>query len=334
MHDEISGLKADLIPDSQPDTISDTMPESISDPMIGSRIDPFGRPVRSIRISVTDTCDLSCYYCHNEGQTPNGNLMSPEEIERILKISSKIGIRKVKLTGGEPLLRKDILDIVERASIHMGEVSITTDGTRLSELAQSLKQAGLARVNVSLDTFDPARYERITGKNVLSIVLEGIHEAVRTGLDPVKINIVALPDSTPEDLLATIQGVWDLGAVPQLIELVRKDDNFTSLSGMESAIAAKALGVKERRIHRRRKYVMLDGEGVERELELVRPMHNTEFCANCTRLRVTSGGMIKPCLMHNEDLVDILTPIRNGAGDDELVALFEEAIGYRKPYWK
>lgn len=283
---------------------------------------------------MTDTCDLNCYYCHNEGQEPNGNLMTPAEIERILEIARILGLTKVKFTGGEPLLRNDIIEIIQRAKTKMDEVSLTTHGARLSDCAAALKNAGLARVNVSLDSFDPERYREITGKDTLTAVLDGINQAVKVGLDPVKVNIVALPDSTTDDLLTTVRATWEMGAVPQLIELVSKGKTRSSLGEVEDWFTRNAFRIHERDIHKRRRYMIRDEDGNENEVEIVRPMHNSEFCTNCTRLRVTSGGMIKPCLMHNEGTIDVLTSIRNGGDDNELLDLFKQAIHNRRPYWK
>lgn len=259
--------------------------------------------------------------------------MTPEEIGWILKVAKSLGITKLKITGGEPLLRDDIIEIVRRAKFHMNEVSLTTDGTRLAAYAEDLKDAGLARANVSLDSFHAKRFEQITGQDMLPAVLDGIRKAVAVGLEPVKVNIVALPDSTKEDLLATVRGAWELGAVPQLIELVSKNGNGTSLLQLETWMTTNATRVIERDIHKRRRYIIPDEWGNEKEVEIVRPMHNTKFCANCTRIRVTSGGLIKPCLMHNEGTIDILTAIRRNADDAELISLFEQAIGNRRPYW-
>ena len=153
--------------------------------------DTFGRPVRSMRLSVTAKCDLSCSYCHNEGQVDPGREMSVEEIDRLLEIAHLSGINKVKLTGGEPLIRTDIIDIVRVASKWMEEVSMTTNGTHLASLSSELKSAGLKRVNISLDSHDADKYKEATGFDKLHDVLEGIRMAVEAGLEPVKVNIVA-----------------------------------------------------------------------------------------------------------------------------------------------
>ena len=296
--------------------------------------DFYGRPVKSIRISVTEDCNLNCFYCHNEGQLPSKTIMSPEEIEQILSIAEMLGIRDVKFTGGEPLLREDIIDIIRRASKHMKDVSLTTNGTLLAPMAKKLYDAGLNRINVSLDSSDREKYKKITGKDMLDKVLDGISAAVEAGLYPVKVNIVALSDDI-EDMMKTVKDVWRMGAMPQIIELVNVGETTSpNILRIEKFIASRAIKVRERNMHRRKIYTLKDDNGCPREVEIVRPMHNTEFCANCTRIRVTSGGMLKPCLMHNQGLVDILTPLRKGAGREELVMLFKKAIMNRFPYWR
>lgn len=296
--------------------------------------DPYGRPVKSIRISVTEDCNLNCIYCHNEGQPPSKTIMFPEEIEKILSIARMFGIRDVKFTGGEPLLRKDIIDIVKLATKHMDDVSLTTNGTLLAPIAEKLRGAGLNRINISLDSSDRKKYKEITGKDMLEQVLNGINAAVAVGLYPVKVNIVALSDNI-NDLMKTVRDVWKMNAMPQIIELVNMGNiNHSNILHVEEFIASQAIKVRERNMHRRKVYTLEDDNGCPKEIEIVRPMHNTEFCARCTRIRVTSGGLLKPCLMHNQGLVDILTPLREGKEMEELVALFERAIMNRFPYWR
>jgi len=297
--------------------------------------DPFGREIKNIRISLNDECNLHCYYCHHEGQQQATGTMKPPEIKKVLMLSRKLGITKVKFTGGEPLLRDDILEIIGDACILMDDISVTTNGTFPPDLAVKLREAGLSRINISLDTIDRQRYESITGEDRLSEVLNFIKTCVSTGLFPVKINIVWLADSSHEDLMRTVNRVWMLGAKPQLIQLVDIDDEGrTGFSEIEKKIANRAVAVKKRTMHRRKIYSLKDQDGNLKEIEVVRPMHNTEFCENCSRIRLTSNGYLKPCLMHNSGLVNILGPMREGAKENELMELFKSAIDNRYPYWR
>lgn len=253
--------------------------------------------------------------------------MTVEEIDKIMEIAGNLDINKVKITGGEPLIRKDIIDIVRVCAKHMDEVSMTTNGVLLAPMAPQLKEAGLDRVNVSLDTFDPKLYSELTGYHMLEEVLSGIKAAIEADLTPVKLNIVVLPIYKPEELYGIVKKVWDLGAVPQLIEPI--GDDVKSIDAIEEYFSQKAHFMKERSMHRRKNYFFEEGK-----VEFVRPMHNKKFCKYCTRLRVASNGGLKPCLMHNEGVVDILKPIKEGKDNEILTKIFEEAINNRRPYWK
>ncbi len=297
--------------------------------------DNYGRPVKNIRISLLDECNLNCYYCHHEGQSASKITMTPEEIEKIIMIAEKLDIKKIKFTGGEPLIRNDIIDIIARASKYMDDVSMTTNGTLLAPLADELYNAGLTRINVSLDTLDKKRYKEISGTDKVDRVLAGIRTAVTAGLNPVKVNIVAFSDTGHDDLMRTVDEVWNLNAIPQIIELVDLNGVSSSdISHVEDFISSKAIKVRERNMHRRKIYTLETSNGELKEVEIVRPMHNTVFCANCSRIRVTNDGLLKPCLMHNNGLVDILTPLRRGASSEELIALFQKTVKNRVPYWR
>ncbi len=266
--------------------------------------------------------------------------MTPQEIERIVKVASNLGIKKVKLTGGEPTIRTDIVEIVKRIRSYVVDLSMTTNGTVMHRLAENLKAAGLDRVNISLDTLDREKYKKITGFDVLPWVLKGIEKSVKL-FKLVKLNMVVMRDLNHEEIWDMINYAAKIGAVLQLIEIeVPREMTeswffkryFYPLKPLEEEFAKKAVEIKERRLHRRRKYYIPTEEGIA-EVEVVRSMHNTVFCANCTRIRLTSDGYLKTCLLRRYDLVDILTPIRNGATDEELIEIFKQAIMLRQPYW-
>ena len=303
--------------------------------------DPYGRPVKSIRISVTQRCNLSCFYCHMEGERlqTNPTEMAPQEIERIVEVAASFGVDNVKLTGGEPLLRKDIKEIVKRISGVPGiiEVSMTTNGTLLEGAAGQLKEAGLTRVNVSLDTVKPETYRMITGFDLLDAVISGIREAVEVGLSPVKVNMVLMKGVNDDQVWEMVDFARENNLILQLIELEASKENLNEvymrrhldLAEIENELNRRAEKVIVREMHHRRKYLLREGV----EVEVVRPMHNTEFCQYCNRLRVTSDGKLKPCLFRDDNLVDILGPIRRGAKEADLRKLFLEAVRRRKPYF-
>jgi len=288
--------------------------------------DPFNRPVTNLRISLTPQCNLSCIYCHREGEKRPGEQISAAEIAEILRIAAQFGIQSVKFTGGEPLLRPDLVDIVGSVPPEM-ESSITTNGTLLADLAADLRKAGLRRVNVSLDSLDRETYRKITGVDRLGDVLEGITAALDAGLTPIKLNMVILKginDREIDNFLAFVRGNRHL--VLQLIELMNFN-NCTShgdLDGVEQDLAARSSQIITRRMHHRKKYCL---EGAE--VEVVRPLHNTEFCGFCNRLRVTSDGKLKPCLLRTDNHIDI----RNKKGK-ELEELFRKAVALREPFYK
>jgi GTP 3',8-cyclase len=288
--------------------------------------DPFNRPVSNLRISLTPKCNLACIYCHREGEKKPEEPLGAPEIAEILKVAEHIGIRSVKFTGGEPMLRPDLLEIIQSVPDSM-ESSITTNGTCLAGLAADLKKAGLRRVNVSIDSLNHETYKKITGTDKLDDVLEGIYAAVETGLTPVKLNMVILAginDHEIDNFLAFVRGNRNL--VLQLIELMHFNEctNHGDLNLLEDSLAARSKQIITRRMHHRKKYC-LDGA----EVEVVRPLHNTEFCAFCNRLRVTSDGKLKPCLLRTDNHIDI-----RGKNGTELEALFEKAVSLREPFYK
>ncbi|HII98602.1 MAG TPA: GTP 3',8-cyclase MoaA [Methanoregula sp.] len=288
--------------------------------------DPFGRPVSNLRISLTPRCNFRCIYCHREGELRPETELTKEEIAEILRVSSKFGIRSVKFTGGEPLLREDIVDIVRSVPAGM-ESSMTTNGTLLAKYAQDLKDAGMKRVNVSIDSINPETFRKITGFDQLGDVLEGMQAALDAGLTPIKINMVVLEginDHEIDDFLSYIRGNRNL--VLQLIELMdfNSCDHHSKLDGLEDSLASRSKQIITRRMHHRKKYC-LDGA----EVEVVRPRHNSEFCAFCNRLRVTSDGKLKPCLLRTDNHVDI-----RGKSGAELEDLFRKAVALREPFYQ
>jgi len=300
--------------------------------------DNCNRPVLNLRISLTQKCDKHCPYCHREGERNPSTVMAVDEIIRIVRIALSLGISRVKLTGGEPLLRKEIVEIVRGITGLEGltDLSLTTNGTHLKCLAKDLKAVGLVRVNVSLPTLDPDVYSSLMGGN-LQDAIEGVKAAVDAGLHPVKLNMLVLKNVNDSEIEKMIQFAAQTGAILQMIELepinlsnVYYERHHLGLDEIEQKLKKLASETRIRKyMQKRRVYILPKGK-----VELIRPIENTEFCANCTRLRVTSDGKLKPCLMRKDNLVDLLTPMRNGADDKKLTETFIEAIKKREPYWK
>lgn len=299
--------------------------------------DPYDRPINSLRISLTQRCNFDCFFCHREGEHDPHGEMTAQEIETIVEVAAGLGIRKVKLTGGEPMLRGDLVDIVARIKPHLDEVSMTTNASLLPGKACELKEAGLDRVNVSLHTLDGGAFEKITGVNQGSEVRDGIEEAVRCGLNPVKLNMVVMRGVNDSEVPAMIDYSRDVGAVLQLIEFQELEHGAEhydalhhDLTPLEGSLEKQAERVVEREMHHRRVYHLRGGA----QVEVVRPMHNSVFCAYCTRLRVTSDGHLKACLMRDDNLVPLVSLIREGASPGRLEEAFREAVARRRPFWR
>jgi cyclic pyranopterin phosphate synthase len=272
-------------------------------------------------------------------ERPKGNLgeeMTVDEIVRIVRIAVKLGISKIKLTGGEPLMRKDINEIVEGISAIEGlsDLSMTTNGTLLASSVEELHANGLKRLNISLPTVKTEVYNKLTGSNVEN-ALEGIKAAVEAGLHPVKLNMLVLKGINDYAVPEMVEFATETGTILQLIELEPINisteyysANHKSLEEYEEMLRQKAVSVETRRYMQNRRIYHLPDVNVE----VIRPTENAEFCMHCTRLRVTSDGKLKPCLMKNDNLVDVLTPIRKGAKDQELIELFKQANRNRQPF--
>jgi GTP 3',8-cyclase len=295
--------------------------------------DAYGRTVTDIRVSITKRCNFGCVYCHDEGLGPvarprsaHGEEMTPAEIERIVGAAREFGIRSVKFTGGEPLVRDDLEEIVARTVRQIPDVSLTTNGSMLAGRAEGLRDAGLKRVNVSVDTVDPEAFRSIR-KGALAPVLRGIREAVRLGLTPVKLNMVvfrATVDQIPEmiEFVGASEGL-KLQLIQFMPELVPHREWAVDIGEVRRWLEENATHVLVREMHHRRIYWFRGAE-----VELVDPVFNPEFCSNCHRIRVTHRGELKGCLNRNDDLV----PTR-GLDDEALRAAFRRVITQRVPYY-
>src|SRR2546422_6647596 len=255
-------------------------------------LDAFGREVTAIRISVTKRCNFGCIYCHDEGlgpvmkpRTPHGEEMSVEEIERVVRVAREFGIRSVKYTGGEPLVRLDMEEIVGRTVRHIPDVSMTTNGSMLGPRAEGLRAAGLKRVNVSIDALDPQAFRDIR-KGELAPVLRGIQRALEVGLKPVKLNMVLFQHTLPHvPAMIDFVGHGD-GLKLQLIqfmpELVGDRDWDVDVDGVKKWLAQRADKVLVREMHHRRIYLFNGAE-----VEGVDPGPNQRVCTIGLRIPVT-----------------------------------------------
>ncbi|MFC1872504.1 GTP 3',8-cyclase MoaA [Chloroflexota bacterium] len=297
--------------------------------------DSFQRPINYLRVSVTDRCNLRCIYCMPEQGvqlTAHENILSFEEIFSVIECAAAMGINKVRLTGGEPLVRKDITRLVRMiAGIKtIDDISLTTNGVLLSPLAEELKEAGLGRVNISLDTLQPKRFTEITRRGNLADVLAGVKAAQAAGLNPVKINTVVMAGINDDEITAFTEKTVHDGWHVRFIELMPSEANGGNTSRLVTTpdIIKRISAIGELTPAN-----ITAGNGPARYFQLseatgtigfITPI-SEHFCIKCNRLRLTADGKLRPCLM-NEMEVDLRQPLRNGAGQKELSELVKQAI--------
>ena len=301
-------------------------------------LDRFGRDVTELRVSVTPRCNLKCFFCHKEWDSSVTEI-GRDELLKTIEVARSFGVRRLKITGGEPLLRKDLPQIISAASSALEEVSITTNGTLLSGTSKAMKRAGLARANVNLPTLIPERYVKICGASLMDKVLEGINVASSEGI-PVKVNMVVLKGVNQDEIGSMMDFTSSFAGVLQLIELqpIPSDgatfrEFHSDLTPIEDSISSRALRSESVRGGQHRRY-LVKHNGSNAAVEIVRPTSNPTFCSKCSKLRVTSDGKLKPCLLRSDNLVDIAGLIRSGASTEDLAKCYEEAIARREPYWK
>jgi len=301
--------------------------------------DPFGRRISYLRVSVTDRCDLRCFYCMSEDMTflPKADLLSLEELDRLCSAFIAKGVRKLRLTGGEPLVRRNVMSLVRSLSRHLdsgalGELTLTTNGSQLARFAQELHGCGVRRVNVSLDTLDAAKFRTITRWGELDKVLAGIEAARSAGL-AVKINAVALKNLNEDEIPTLIDWAHGKGMALTLIEVMPmgdigagRIDQYVPLSLVRARLASRYTLVDlDDDSGGPARYVRVGETGGK--LGFITPLtHN--FCESCNRVRITCTGTLHTCLGH-EDASDLRRPLRASADDELLGAAIDRAIGLK-----
>ncbi len=298
-------------------------------------MDPYNRRITGLRVSLTQRCNLNCRYCHHEGEDRTSGEMTAGEILRIIKLASSLGIRRVKYTGGEPLLRDDLPEII-RGSVAIGleDVAITTNGTLLKGRVAELTKAGLRRMNISIPSLNPSVYSALTGGD-LTNTIDGVTEAADSRIN-IKINTVVMKGVNDGEVRRFIELSTSINGSLQFIELEDLNlersfftNHYLDLSQLESILSKMAERILYRDDMNRRRVYIVGGTSVE----VVRPTNNPDFCARCSRIRITSDGKIKPCLMRSDNLVDLLSPMRSGLPDEDLKLLFIKAVNLRSPYY-
>jgi cyclic pyranopterin phosphate synthase len=304
-------------------------------------LDAFGRHIHYLRVSLPDKCNLRCVYCMPEQMIfrPTQELLTDDELIRVLSVMSQLGFDKFRLTGGEPTVRPSIVSIVREISAlpHTREIAMTTNGLKLRRLAQPLKDAGLKRVNVSIDSLDPAKFRRITRWGDVRDVLAGIEAAERTGLTPVKLNAVVIRGFNEDDVAPlaalTLEHDWQF----RFIEVMPFADvaDFQQASIVTTAEMIERIETSLGALSLENDG-QLDGEakvyrlpGAKGTVGFISPV-TAPFCASCNRVRLTADGTLRLCLLKDGEL-DLKTPLRRGAREDDLMSMIQEAI-WRKPW--
>ncbi len=303
-------------------------------------IDPFGRHVSYLRVSVTDRCDFRCSYCMSEHMTflPKKDLLTLEELDRLCSAFVTKGVRKLRITGGEPLVRKNILWLFRALSRHLragtlDELTLTTNGSQLPKFAHELKAAGVERINISLDTLDPDRFKAITRWGDFGQVMAGIDAAEKAGL-AIKVNAVALKGINEDEIDDLIRFAHGRGFDLTLIETMPmgdidgdRTDQYLPLSIVRARLMDRwTLEDIPLRTGGPARYVRIKETGGR--LGFITPMtHN--FCESCNRVRLTCTGTLYMCL-GQDDAADLRAPLRTGPGDELLLRAIDEAIS-RKP---
>jgi cyclic pyranopterin phosphate synthase len=304
-------------------------------------IDPFGRHITYLRVSVTDRCDFRCVYCMAEEMEflPKHEVLTLEELDRVCSAFVRLGVRKLRLTGGEPLVRRNIMSLFRALGRHLvsgalDELTLTTNGSQLARYAGELAECGVRRVNVSLDTLDPARFAEITRRGRLDRVLAGIAAAKRAGLQ-VKINTVALRGVNEDEFDRLVAWCGEQGFDLVFIEVMpmgdiggeTRLDQYLPLSLVRARLQRRwTLDPTDYRTGGPARYVTVRETG--RRLGFITPLtHN--FCESCNRVRLTCTGTLYMCL-GQEDAADLRTPLRRSEGDEAVERAIIEAIA-RKP---
>lgn len=311
--------------------------------------DSFGHHISYLRISVTDRCNERCAYCMpNELQEwlPRGGVMSYEEILRVVKIAAGLGVSKIRVTGGEPLTRRDVIPFIKRLSKINGikELGVTTNGTLLSQpvgdfktAAEALSEAGVRTVNVSLDTLDERKYVAITGRPYLNRVIEGLDNLIDSGFEKIKINTVLMRGRNEDELLGLVDFSYQRNLLLRFIEMmpvstndVLKDSNFLPCGEVIKFLSDTFGGLESRNDYRTNgpaTYYNIPGR--DQLIGFIGAMTNRHFCESCNKLRLTCDGKLRPCLGSHLEF-DLLSEIRSGASDDRIADFMRDVVA-RKP---
>lgn len=304
--------------------------------------DAFGRTIRDLRISLTDRCNFRCFYCmpeHLASLTPREKILSFEEIERLAEILIGLGIRKIRLTGGEPLMRRSVSQLVRslsRFKPELTDIALTTNGSRFSEEAKELKAAGLDRVTFSLDSLNRQKFAEITGVDALDKVLEAIELAIDLGFWPVKINAVIVRDRNDDEIVALAEFARRLGVCVRFIEYMpldsanawRRDAVVSGKEIFQQISQRFPLVAKAKRRDGVTAIEYLFADGTPGEIGIIAPI-TQNFCGDCSRLRLTADGQLQTCLFSQTEY-DLRALLRSDASDSEITDFILSAVSKKE----
>ncbi len=296
--------------------------------------DTFNRSINYLRVSITDHCNLRCQYCTpRDGKTEHTNLLSYEEILRVVRLAVGLGIKKVRLTGGEPLVRRGVMPFIQRLAQVDGlrEIRLTTNGVLLEDMLHDLHKAGLEKLNISLDSLRPRRFQEITGFDCFTKVWRGIEKALEMSFPVIKLNVVAMRGVNDDEFIdfarLTIKQPLDIRFIefmPVGLAGTGQQEKFISTADIMAMLAP--LGalqpIKSQRLHGPARMFKLPGAAGS--LGFISPLSN-HFCDTCNRLRLTSQGRLRSCLLTDRE-EDLKGPLRNGASDDDIRRLLIQTI--------
>src|SRR5882757_541520 len=311
--------------------------------------DHYGHQISYLRVSITDRCNERCTYCmpqELQEWLPRHEILSYEEMLRLIRVAAQLGVSKLRITGGEPLTRRNVIDFVRLLPDIDGirSIGLSTNGTLLAReitpgqsMAQALNEAGVQSINVSLDTLDPTVYSQITGRDFHAQVLEGIDAAIDAGFDQIKLNTVLMRGRNDDQLVPLIEFAGSRNLILRFIEMmpvstteVLSDENFLPIAEAKRIIEKRfgnLIPDTSFRTNGPATYYQIPGR--EQRIGFIGAMTNLHFCESCNKLRLTCDGKIRPCLGSYLEF-DIMKPLRAGASDDELRRFFLEVVE-RKP---
>jgi cyclic pyranopterin phosphate synthase len=311
--------------------------------------DLFGHRISYLRVSITDRCNERCNYCmprELQEWLPRADILSFEETLRIIRIAAELGVTKVRITGGEPLTRRGVLDFVRKVPAIDGirDIGLSTNGTLLArdtgegtKMAAALRNACVRSINVSLDTLDQESYAAVTGRDFLPQVLEGISAAIDAGFEQIKLNAVLMRGRNEDQLVPLVEFAAERGLILRFIELmpvstseVLREDNFFPINAAKRALESNygnLLPAPEFRTNGPATYYQIPGR--DQRVGFIGAMTNLHFCESCNKLRLTCDGKLRPCLGSYLEF-DIMKPLRAGASDEELRQFFLDVVE-RKP---